>query len=813
MLRTSLFVSVDVDYWGEAVHTVGRPAPEQRLLEILMPPTTPRSASATQPRIAGDLIGGVVASIMSLPEAMAYGVLVFSAMHPQYAAQGLLAGLIAMVMANVGSALIRGVPIMSSSPFSLVTLMIAAEIPRIRGYLYPNGTDAPDAVLVFSVVFLSLFLAGALQILFGILRLGQLVKFVPQPVVAGLFNGTALIILMGQMQPMLGLAEDGRWSEIKWLTLGVGLVTAAVAWGGHRVLPRVPPVISAMTLGVLLYHGLLWLGYGEHLGPMIGEIPIGFPLPTAMLPLLEVGGEILVHLPTILTFSAALAITASMGTLTGAIAADEVLGQRTDANKELVGQGVGNVCSALFGGIMSAGSPSRTIANFQYGGHTRRSRIVIGLFALAVILVLGPVVEKLPLVVLAGLLVALAIGLFDTSTLRDLRQSWSADRATAEVARPNLGISLTVTILLMTIGILKAVGVGLLLSVAYFIFRMGSQIVRCQHSGQDKHSRVQRNEREFSTLEEHGDLIQVLELEGSLFFGTADQLAVVIAALMSHGARWILIDFNHVADLDSTGIKILRQSAQRCANGGVRMAFAVRANSVVAAMMASQGLTEEHTGIPQLHTLNDALDWAEEELLAERFGVDRYAKPYALADVDAFAGLSADDLALLTSCFTRQTFADEGLIFEQGQSRRTLFVVLQGRVRVSVSPSTAGDDVTLTTLCPGRLLGELAFLDGRSRSGRATAQGEVVCLTLDPEQLQTIRETSPHLVTHVWYAIGREVSFKLRIANKTTRPREDGLHAARGGPTHPLSVASGAPRHGTRPDSGVRGSDVLGRKG
>lgn len=715
----------------------------------------------------GNFIGGVVASIMSVPEAMAYGVLVFSAFHPQYAAHGLLAGIIAVVTANVGSALVRGVPIMSSSPFSLLTLMFVAEIPRIVTYVHPEGTDNPNFELVFAVVFLTIFLAGVIQIIFGKLQLGQLVKFVPQPVVVGLFNGTALLILMGQISPMLGLEKKAGWDETKWLTLLVGTLTFLTAWKGARLLPKIPSVISAITVGVVVYHTLLWLGYSSQLGPMIGEIPSGIPLPTALLPLPSVLPQLIPHIPAIVAFAAALAVTASLGTLIGCIAADEVLQKRMDANKELMGQGVGNICSAFFGGLMSAGSPSRTIANFQYGGRTRLSRISIGIFALLVIVVLGPAVEKMPLVVLAGLLVALGVGLFDDSTWKYARQIWSQERTTARIAMANLGISLVVTILLLTIGILKAVGIGLLLSLLYFASRMGKRLVRRRRFGDKEHSRVQRNESEFTALEKHGSKIQMLELEGSLFFGTADQLSVLIEKLQNQGAKWILIDFDSVADLDSTGAKILRQSIQRCSNSGVKVAFSAKLNSPSRLRMPSLGLMEEELGVSVFNTLNDALVWAEELLLDDLFGQERYHAKYKLSMVDAFSNFTSNELERISQYFTQESFEDKHPIIKQGQKDTTLYIILAGRVQIYSDLGENKEALTLTTLCPGRIFGELTFMDGRPRSGHAIAQGAVTCLSFDRVGFAKLEKEASGLVSSLMFGIGKELSFKLRIANRT----------------------------------------------
>ena len=211
----------------------------------------------------GDLTGGLVATIMSLPEAMAYGVLIFSAIDSALVAEGLLAGLIAVTLANIGSAIVLGNPIISSSPFSLVTLMIASQLPVFLGYFFPPGQLTPlEHETLLGLVFFSIFLAGFFQIIFGKFHLGDLVKFVPQPVVSGLFNGTAILILQGQVQNLLGIENQTQfWLHLKPLNIGIGLLTWASVEVGNRRLKKIPPALLALGIGISTYYILQNLGY------------------------------------------------------------------------------------------------------------------------------------------------------------------------------------------------------------------------------------------------------------------------------------------------------------------------------------------------------------------------------------------------------------------------------------------------------------------------------------------------------------------------------------------------------------------------
>ena len=718
----------------------------------------------------GDLTGGLVATIMSLPEAMAYGVLIFSAIDSALVAEGLLAGLIAVTLANIGSAIVLGNPIISSSPFSLVTLMIASQLPVFLGYFFPPGQLTPlEHETLLGLVFFSIFLAGFFQIIFGKFHLGNLVKFVPQPVVSGLFNGTAILILQGQVQNLLGIENQTQfWLHLKPLNIGIGLLTWASIEVGNRRLKKIPPALLALGIGISTYYILQNLGYSNQLGPTIGKIPQNMPLPTALLPIAQLATtpQFWQYLPHLILFALGLAVTASIGTLIACIAGDEVQALRTNANHELVGQGIGNMLAATFGGIMSSGSPSRTVGNYQYGGRSRLSKVFIGLFSLVAIWFLAPWLGLLPQVVLAGLLISLAFSLLRKKTWHQMVDLFSHNNMKRQRSAVNLIISLTVSIFLIWQGILPSLGMGLLFSLLHFVIRMGRGIVADYRRGNEKHSFAIRSQEEFDELTRNGQCIHILHLQGSLFFGTADQLAVQIEEITHEGAHWIVLDLTEVVELDDTGNNIMAQLINRCRSNGVEFAFAVRTESTLSELLTASGLLEV-IGVEQVFpSLNHALAWAEDQFLERHLPDTQILKENALQTVSAFRQIDEDHMIKIQEYLTWHEMPAGSQLIEQSSMEDWLIILVRGRVRVELRSNLEEKPRTVSYLCSGRLIGEFAFVDHAPRSASVITECEVAYWQMNYPDFLKLQQEDYWAAHQLMQGIAKEISTKLRISDQ-----------------------------------------------
>lgn len=470
--------------------------------------------------VRGDLFGGVTAGIVALPLALAFGVA---------SGLGAQAGLYGAIAVGILAALFGGTPSQISGPTGPMTVVAAGVIAA--------HTGRPEYVLA------AIALGGLFQILFGVLKLGTYIRYVPYPVVSGFMSGIGVIIVALQVLPLAGLpgpanvvkalqAIPAALSNINLVALGFGLATIAIVYTAPRVLKGVPGTLVALvSLTIVAVVAKVDI-------PRIGEIPAG--LPALTLPPMD-----LAMLGVILVPALTLALLGSIDSLLTSLVADNLTRTRHDSNQELIGQGLGNTLSGLIGGLPGAGATMRTVVNIQSGGTGNLSGVVHGLVLLAVLLGLGTLASHIPLAVLAGILVTVGIGIID---YKGLRHFVRVPRADAVVMVVVLGLTVFVDLI-------QAVAIGMVMACLVFVKRVSDMPVG--------RSRVLNEAGELypegELAEEVARGIHVLHLDGSLFFGNALPLQTTTGKLKD--AKALVIDMARTPFLDQSGAYALSDAA------------------------------------------------------------------------------------------------------------------------------------------------------------------------------------------------------------------------------------------------------------
>ena len=724
--------------------------------------------------LPGDFAGGTIASILALPEAMAYGTMIFAPLGPEYIAFGVVAGLVALCFSNLSAAGFGGVRVMINGPYSMTTLMIASAVAIIAGKLPNNDVDT-----IIGLIFLLVLLCGLFQVLFGLLKVGELVKYIPYPVISGLLNGTAILILIGQFEPIFGIpvkALQFNIERIQPLTFLIGLVTAISIWYGPRYIRKIPAPFIGMGVGTFVFYVLSMAGFRKDLGPTIGVIPFTIPTPKYAIEFLSlIFSESFLKIYFDLTWLAmGIAIVASLQSLIATVSVDNFLKESSNTNKELIGQGLGNIVSALFGGIVSAGSQSRAMANFSYGGRTANSRLASGLFALAVLLFISPLLSKLPKVVLAATLVVLALKIFDTWSLTLLTRFFSKEKRTRQIVS-DLFVILFVTATLVFVGVFEAVSTGIFISIMFFIFRMGKNVIRREYNGERIRSNIQRSLEEINYLEEYGKKIKIYELEGSLFFGTADKIAKTIDKVLKTDAEYIIVDLKRVTDVDSTGANIIVRIMDICLDKGKHMILSsIGSVRYCDALHTSLSILEEQNAEKDryrdcnIESIDDALGWAEDKLLANYFGENRYDKKMPLAALDLMNDFTEIELNIFKKYVSESVYKAEDAIIEQGAKGEEVYFLVKGKVQIIVDLPDMSGSTKIATLCPGTVFGEMAFIDLGIRSANVVAETDVTCYCLSNNELNRLNKEQHEIAHKLMIGFARELSKRVRIANRMT---------------------------------------------
>lgn len=492
----------------------------------------------------GDIFGGATAAVVALPLALAFGVA---------SGAGALAGLYGAVFAGFFAAVFGGTKVQVSGPTGPMTVVMALVITHF----------APNFAAAFTVV----VLAGGLQILFGKLGFGGYIKLMPQPVVSGFMTGIGVIIIILQIAPLVGqVAPSGTilvkltaipslwlWSQINYGAVALSGVTLAIMFlTPQRLAKIVPPALLAITVGTVA--GVFIWGSA----PVIGNIPSGFP--SFQMPVLPIN-----ELPSIIKFAFMLAFLGSIDSLLTSLVADSITRTEHDSNKELVGQGIGNIMSGLFGGLPGAGATMRTLVNVRAGGTSQLSGALHSLLLLLIVVGFGSVAGKIPLAVLAGILVKVGIDIIDWHYLKKI------------FTAPRSGVVIMLTTLLMTVlvDLITAVAVGFVMASAVFVSQMAKAQLKSAKFIVNADELNSVNDEENKIITEAAGRIVLFQMEGPLSFGSARDIAKLMESDLSKDV--LAIDMSRVPFIDGSACVALEEVIERLNEAGdTVLMFSVR---------------------------------------------------------------------------------------------------------------------------------------------------------------------------------------------------------------------------------------------
>lgn len=475
--------------------------------------------------LRGDALGGITAAFVALPLALAYGVA---------SGMGAAAGLYGAIAVGFFAALFGGTATQISGPTAPMAIVMGVVIAT-------HADTLPEAVAV-------IVLGGLLQALLGALRLGRFVAFTPHVVVSGFMSGIGVLVMAIQVLPFLGsdpvpggavgmiLALPAAVGRIEWSAVAIGCVTLAVAVFWPRRLARyVPGPLAGLVPGTLL--GALWLSDA----PVVGAVPAGLPALQLELPSID-------FLARAVEPALTLALIGSVVSLLTCLVADSMTRTSHDPDRELVGQGVGNMAAGLVGGLPGAGTPVYTVPNIRAGARTRAAGVVFAALLLALLLGLGPYVESIPLAALAAVLIKVGWDLVDWSLLTRLHQ----------IRRDHLVVMLTTLVLAVFFDLIVAVGAGLVISA---LTRAGW----LQETEHDSVVSVPLLDQMFLNDGEEAEgadpfsaQVGMVALRGTLTVSSSRRLVKTISMdLKDH--ELVIFDFSEAAYIDDSAALVVRQ--------------------------------------------------------------------------------------------------------------------------------------------------------------------------------------------------------------------------------------------------------------
>lgn len=346
----------------------------------------PKRSKISPTSLRGDLQGGIVASIMVVSRAIPLGVLVFAPFGPATMALGTFAAIVSVIFSNIGAALVRGNAIVINAPYSPTTLMLASAATLIMSRVGAETVDATGVALPLTLLFFIVFASGACQVLLGLFKVGFIAKYVSYPVIAGLVNGTAILIVLGQTRAILGVGQEVALYKLLWSpglislpTLLIGAATLLLLWKSTALIRWLPPELGGLLGGTLLFYIFRLLNL-QAIGGTIGTIASGFPSPKFLPGFIELALQphTLTVIRELLPIILSITLINSLHTLVLDMMVGNLTEGRPDSNRELIGQGLGNMLSSVFGGVSASGSTPATISGYHNGGHTVSVKVFCG---------------------------------------------------------------------------------------------------------------------------------------------------------------------------------------------------------------------------------------------------------------------------------------------------------------------------------------------------------------------------------------------------------------------------------------------------
>jgi sulfate permease, SulP family len=473
-------------------------------------------------------------------------------------------------------------------------------------------------------------------------------------------------------------------------------------------------------------------------------------------------------LEAVLPAAILLAAVSAIEGLLSAVVADSVTRGRHEGNRALASQGVANLAAGLFGALPAAGYMNTPIASFRAGARTPLSTLFHALFVLLVLLALSPFVAKVPLAALAGLMIYFAVTMIDRWS-RDLLWRVGGGKHGRTEMVLNVGIVVGVAAAQLTLNVLVALVIGVLASAALLLVKLSRSPVRRHLDGTLRSSLRVRSAEAREALRTVATRIRILELEGELFFGTADRLQREVDALPAD-TRWVIIDLRRVNEIDATGARVLDVLSQRCDLRQMRVALShVGPGDRRGDYLRALGLEQAIAPRRWFSDLDRALEWAEDELLAG-LRVAEANDEVPPARMAILRDLDADDLAKVTAVLERHELRSGDSVFREGEEGERMYFIARGQVSIGVGVEGEGRDVRLATFSAGVVFGEMALIQGERRSADARASvDDVVLLSLSRAALEQLARTDPELGMRIYRNIARELAARLRATTRALR--------------------------------------------
>ena len=560
--------------------------------------------------LTGDFYGGLTAGIVALPLGLAFGAGVF----PGDEQLGATAGLWGAILVGFFAAAFGGTNTQISGPTGPMVVVFAgllASLTAAVGAANPDLIDRPAALLaaVIPLLFASVVLGGVLQIVMGVCKFGKYIKLVPYTVISGFMSGIGVIIILLQTSRLFGgkpasgevfdaIAAIGpSIANTNMTALILGALTLAIVFFWPKAIAKyLPGTLASLIIGTVVGIFIIdvpttaggALDYANASAPLLGTIQAG--IPDFLIPTFS-GDTIML----VLQAGIVLAILGAIDSLLTSLVADNVTRTRHNSDQELIGQGIANTIAGFFMALPGAGATMRTMVNVRTGGTTKISGMIHGLVLAAIVLVAAPLAAKIPMAVLAGILVKVGFDIIDFKYIKTL------------LTGPRWDFTIMAIVLLLTVfwNLIFAVGIGVFMAALGYV----KQIADTQTEGIANAAPADATDAEQSIIDASGDKLMLYDFGGPLSFGAASDLGHYMRLRAKQGVEALVMDFSRMTGIDVSAIRAVETIALDADASGIPL-FTVgisdNVKKMLAALSADGHLSDERAFDNRLDALEAA---------------------------------------------------------------------------------------------------------------------------------------------------------------------------------------------------------------
>ena len=709
------------------------------------------------------LIAGTISGIIFVVSAMALAALIFTGPLSSYLPQGIGILLVGSIIFALFSALTATYPLILSAPQDIPIAILALMAVSIGAGINGQMVAEEAFQFIFVAIGVTSVLVGLFFWILGHFRLGKLVRFIPFPVVGGFLAGTGWLIvkfsftMMTDMDLTLVNLEHFIESHIlfQWFP---GLVFAVVMLLAGRRFSHYLLTPGILTGSIILFYGIMFVqgftfGELENRGFLLGPFPEGglFPgFPFEYVPDFR-WDLFLVHLPAIATMM----ILSAISVLFNYSGLELIVKEDFDLDKELRLTGYSNILVGIAGAPAGYLTLNETSLAYNLGSRSRLPSIIVAVFCGIALLIGAQALSIFPKVILGGLLLNLGL---------EFLVEWLVD-TWKRLHKSDYLVIVLILIVIGTVGFLEGVVIGLLMSIALFVINYSKvEVVKYELTGKTFNSNVERSEYLRKILDDNGDQIFILPLQGFIFFGTANKLLQRVLDRIesdtSNSMKYLLSDFRQVTGMDSSAVNSFNKLKIMAENHQFHILLCGLDQDINEQLLI-EGLIPDDSNIIQTFVdLDHGLEWCEEQIiqtvLKDSGDLDR------LRDNSQFRNMLSD----ISEYLEEQDVSEDMVIIEQGKKAGGIYFLESGHFTVRLD-SGKGEQIRLKTLGPGTVVGEVSLYLGSEASASVVTDVDCRIYYLSKENFKKLQLEAPEKTTMLHSYVVKLLSDRLAESNAT----------------------------------------------